>query len=158
MLAAALGLWLGMAPAHAQLSYPDTPRREVIDVYHGRSVSDPYRWLEDANADEVRAWVDRQNEFTRELLRQVRTLPGVDYASLTTQLPFSGNNSSSVITPEGYVPQAGESLLSPRQSWVGTDYFETLGIPLLQGRTFDFRDDAGDQQVIIIDEWLANRK
>jgi predicted permease len=98
-----------------------------------------------------------QNEFTLELLRRIRAIPGVDDASLTTQLPFSGNNSASVITPEGYIPPAGESLLSPYQNWVGTDYFETMGIPLLEGRTFDSRDESGDQRVIIIDEWLANR-
>jgi hypothetical protein len=40
---------------------------------------------------------------------------------------------------------------------VGTDYFEALGIPLMEGRTFEFQDDSGDGQVIIIDEWLADR-
>jgi predicted permease len=98
-----------------------------------------------------------QNEFTQELLREIRALPGVEHASLTSQLPFSDNNSSSVILPEGYIPQAGESILSPYQNWVATDYFETMGIPLLEGRAFEFGDNAGDGQVIIIDEWLANR-
>jgi predicted permease len=37
------------------------------------------------------------------------------------------------------------------------DYFETMGIPLLEGRTFDSRDQAPDQRVIVLDEWLANR-
>jgi predicted permease len=92
-----------------------------------------------------------------ELLGEIRALPGVTFASVTTQLPFSGNNSSSVISPEGYVPRPGESLLSPYQSRVGTDYFEAMGIPLLEGRTFEEGDNAEAQQVIIIDEWLANR-
>ncbi len=98
-----------------------------------------------------------QTAFTAELLREVRALPGVGRASITTMLPFSGSASSSVILPEGYLPQAGESLLSPFQNWVESDYFEALGIPLREGRTFDLQDHAGDQQVIIIDEWLANR-
>jgi predicted permease len=59
--------------------------------------------------------------------------------------------------PEGYVPQTGESLLSPYQNWVGSDYFEAMGIPLREGRTFQFQDESGDGQVIIIDEWLADR-
>jgi predicted permease len=95
--------------------------------------------------------------FMEELLGEIRALPGVTFASLTTQLPFSGNNSSSVISPEGYIPRPGESLLSPYQNWVGTDYFEAMGIPLLEGRTFERGDNADAQQVIIIDEWLAER-
>ena len=95
--------------------------------------------------------------FADDLLRGVRALPGVELASLTTQLPFSGNNSSSVILPEGYAPQPGESFLSPYQNWVGTDYFEAMGIGILEGRTFDSRDNPDGQQVIIIDEWLADR-
>ncbi len=98
-----------------------------------------------------------RTQFVDELLGEVRALPGVESASVTTMLPFSGNNSGSVIMPEGYFPQAGESLLAPYQNWVGTDYFETLGIPLREGRTFDSRDHADGQRVIIIDEWLANR-
>jgi len=97
------------------------------------------------------------NQFSEEVLREVRALPGVDFASITTMLPFSGSGSSSVIMPEGYIPQAGESIISPYQNWVMPDYFETMGIPLLEGRTFDTRDDAEGQPVIIIDEWLAQR-
>ena len=98
-----------------------------------------------------------RSQFAEDLLQGVRALPAVAFASITTLLPFSGNNSSSVIMPEGYTPRAGESILSPFQNWVGTDYFEAMGIPLLQGRSFDSRDNPDGQQVIIIDEWLAER-
>ena len=98
-----------------------------------------------------------RSRFAEDLLQGVRALPGVDFASLTTQLPFSNNNSSSVIMPEGHSPQPGESLLSPYQNWVGTEYFSALEIPLIEGRTFDFRDNPDGQQVIIIDQWLADR-
>jgi predicted permease len=100
---------------------------------------------------------EQRGEFARELLDGIRALPGVEFASLTTQLPFSGNQSSSVILPEGYIPPPGESVLSPYQNWVGTEYFAAMEIPLLEGRVFDYRDDAGGEQVIILDEWLANR-
>jgi predicted permease len=62
-----------------------------------------------------------------------------------------------VILPEGHSPEPGESILSPYQNWVGTDYFEALGIPLLEGRTFNDSDNLDGQRVIIIDEWLAER-
>ncbi|MFH1763572.1 MAG: ABC transporter permease [Gemmatimonadota bacterium] len=98
-----------------------------------------------------------RSQFSEEFLQGVRALPGVEFASLTTQLPFSGNNSGSVIMPEGYTPQPGESILAPFQNWVSTEYFEAMEIPLLEGRTFDSRDNPDGQQVIIIDEWLADR-
>jgi len=98
-----------------------------------------------------------RRQFTDELLREVRAIPGVTDASVTSQLPFSGNNSNSVAFPEGYVPSPGESVLSPRRSVVGTDYFATMGIKLLEGRTFKESDGPDVPNVVIIDKWLADR-
>lgn len=50
------------------LSYPETPRRPVQDRFHGVTVAEDYRWLEDAAAPEVRAWVAAQNQFARQVL------------------------------------------------------------------------------------------
>ncbi|WP_115863924.1 prolyl oligopeptidase family serine peptidase [Halorussus litoreus] len=41
---------------------PETERREVVETRHGEELCDPYRWLE-ADTNEVREWVDRQNEY-----------------------------------------------------------------------------------------------
>ncbi|HSJ16386.1 MAG TPA: ABC transporter permease, partial [Longimicrobiales bacterium] len=98
-----------------------------------------------------------RGRFVDELLSAVAEVPGVERVAVTTQLPFTGNNSSSVILPEGYVPPAGESLLSPRQSWVSPGYFETLAIPVLRGRTFTDLDGRDGSRTIILDEWLARR-
>lgn len=95
--------------------------------------------------------------FVDALLEDVRAFPGVTSAAVTSSLPFGGNYSSSVILPEGYVPEPGEPVLSPFNTRVGPGYFETLGIPVVSGRAFEAGDRAGAQQVIIIDEWLANR-
>jgi prolyl oligopeptidase len=45
-----------------------TPRQDVVDEYHGTAVPDPYRWLEDGDAPDVRRWVEAQNTATREVL------------------------------------------------------------------------------------------
>lgn len=95
--------------------------------------------------------------FVDALLPEIQSVPGVTFAGFTTQLPFSGNNSSSVIMPEGYMPPPGESLLSPLQTWVAGDYFQAMGIPLLEGRWFEPTDGTNDRRVIILDEWLARR-
>ncbi|NHN58823.1 MULTISPECIES: prolyl oligopeptidase family protein [Halorussus] len=46
---------------------PATERREVVEELHGEELRDPYRWLED-DTDEVREWVDRQNEYADRFL------------------------------------------------------------------------------------------
>ncbi|MCW3099420.1 MAG: prolyl endopeptidase, partial [Chthonomonadaceae bacterium] len=56
---------------HEPLSYPETRKDDVSDDYFGTSVADPYRWLEDANAEETAEWVARQNEVTYAYLNQI---------------------------------------------------------------------------------------
>ncbi|MGD8277691.1 MAG: ABC transporter permease [Gemmatimonadota bacterium] len=96
-------------------------------------------------------------QFEEALYVDLRDIPGVRHVGFTTQLPFGGNNSSSVIIPEGYSPPPGESLLSPLQTWVAGEYFQALDIPLLEGRLFQPEDGSDDRHVIILDEWLAKR-
>lgn len=100
---------------------------------------------------------DSRVQLADRLLGQVRSLPGVEEAAVTTQLPFSGDNSSSVILPEGYTLEPGESLLSPFQTWVSPGYFEAMGIGLREGRLFDASDGPDATNALIIDEWLARR-
>ena len=47
---------------------PVTERREVVEQLHGEEIRDPYRWLED-DTEDVREWVDRQNEYADRFLR-----------------------------------------------------------------------------------------
>ena len=48
----------------AKLAYPVTKKVDQVDDYFGTKVADPYRWLEDDNAEEVKAWVQGQNAVT----------------------------------------------------------------------------------------------
>ncbi len=54
---------------------PTTPRRPVVDTYHGVEVVDDYRWLEDGTDPEVRAWSDAQNAVARAHLDALTALP-----------------------------------------------------------------------------------
>src|SRR5215831_14866209 len=47
---------------------PVTRQDNVAEVLHGVSVSDPYRWLEDQNSPETRAWIEAENAYTHSLL------------------------------------------------------------------------------------------
>jgi predicted permease len=95
--------------------------------------------------------------FVDDALAQIRALPGVEQAGITSHIPFGTGFSDSVIFAEGYVMQPGESVISPTQSAVSPGYFETMGIGVLEGRSFDTRDTADSRAVIIIDERLAKR-
>ncbi|MBL8827340.1 MAG: S9 family peptidase [Planctomycetaceae bacterium] len=58
----------GQAP---QAKYPMTKRGDTVDDYHGTKVADPFRWLEDDNSDETKAWVAAQNKVTFGFLDQI---------------------------------------------------------------------------------------
>jgi len=52
---------------------PETPKKPVVEIYHGEKVQDDYEWLEDWNDPAVRAWSDAQNAHARAVLD---ALPG----------------------------------------------------------------------------------
>ncbi|WP_082565481.1 prolyl oligopeptidase family protein [Duganella sp. Root1480D1] len=53
------------------VTYPASKKVDQQDNYHGTLVADPYRWLEDANSDETKAWVLEQNKVTQAWLAQI---------------------------------------------------------------------------------------
>ena len=57
--------------AAAQITYPETRKVDQADVYHGTTIRDVYRWLEDPDSPETRAWVEAQNKVTFGYLAQI---------------------------------------------------------------------------------------
>ena len=75
MVALALLALAGTAASFAQ--DVATPVNDVSDTYHGVTVHDPYRWLEDATAPQVKAWTEAQNIKTRAYLDALTSRPGI---------------------------------------------------------------------------------
>ena len=75
-LAACTALILGTslalaAPAPEKLDYPQTKKVDQVDDFFGTKVADPYRWLEDDNSAETKAWVEAEDQLTFHYLDQI---------------------------------------------------------------------------------------
>ncbi|MGC2110603.1 MAG: FtsX-like permease family protein, partial [Candidatus Korobacteraceae bacterium] len=99
----------------------------------------------------------KQAAFYSALEERLGSIPGVSSAALTDSLPFSGNGgfNSFVIQgkpvgPNDPGPHGGIRLATPQ-------YFSTLRIPILMGRTFTAQDRQGTQLVAVIDDVLARQ-
>jgi putative ABC transport system permease protein len=92
--------------------------------------------------------------FFNELTTRTRALPGVTAVGLTSRLPLDWGNSM------GYVV-AGRPLPAPEERpgasvrEVSTGYFETMGIPLIDGRDFTEQDGPNAPRVIIVNRAVA---
>ncbi|MCW5555863.1 MAG: S9 family peptidase [Verrucomicrobiae bacterium] len=68
---AALFIGCATTTRPSRVAYPDTRQMPQVDDYHGVEVADPYRWLEDDNSAETKAWVEAQNKVTFGYLEQI---------------------------------------------------------------------------------------
>jgi prolyl oligopeptidase len=87
---------------------PATPQNPVIDTYHGVTVTDPYRWLEDWNDPAVKAWSDAQNRHARSVLDRLPNVEAIR-ARVTAVL------SAQTISYGGVVAKGGHLFALKRQ-------------------------------------------
>ncbi|HEV8366350.1 MAG TPA: ABC transporter permease [Pyrinomonadaceae bacterium] len=95
--------------------------------------------------------------FNRQLIERVKRLPGVQSVGTTSHKPLSGFG---IIVFTGIEDQGPPDQKKDKPLGVGSvtsDYFRTLGIPLLSGRTFDDRDSADSSKVAIVNQAFARR-
>jgi len=89
--------------------------------------------------------------FHRQLIERLEAMPGVKSVSLAETAPFFGYSSGPII------PEESAQQVNAYANAVSPNYFETLGIPLLQGRTFSDQEMKEQAPVALINESLAKR-
>lgn len=97
------------------------------------------------------------SRFLHQILQSVQAQPGVEKATLTGGLPGITNGWQTDIAVEGYKRPNKNELLNVEWSIVTADYFQTMKIPILRGRTFTKEEDEQGKPVVLIDENLARR-
>ncbi|MFW6175653.1 MAG: ABC transporter permease, partial [Acidobacteriota bacterium] len=102
-------------------------------------------------------WADDPVAFHQAYLERLRELPGVASASLGCAVPLGGHcmitmvrQAGATTYPEGSRPEVGVD-------FVDHEFFETLGVPLLRGRTFDRRDRSDSPPVAVLNETASRR-
>jgi putative ABC transport system permease protein len=94
--------------------------------------------------------------YWRRALERTQTLPGVRGAALTSRPPVHDSRSQRVLI-EGQTRTAAENAPRAGDIQISADYFVTTGIPILQGRAFTDRDDAGSAPVVVVSQSFARR-
>ncbi|HSC26928.1 MAG TPA: ADOP family duplicated permease [Vicinamibacterales bacterium] len=91
-----------------------------------------------------------------EALRRVSALPGVERAAVAHVMPLDFGGSRMSVDVQGYSPQPDEDM-ELNFVLVTPGYFDTMGIPVLQGREFDGRDVGQTPRRVIVNEAMARR-
>jgi predicted permease len=102
---------------------------------------------------------DEAHAYYRHLSERLETLPGIVRVSLAVTVPYADTRNSlsrRILVPN---PAGGEGTraFEVRGNVVAGDYFETLGIPRLEGRGFGPGDRVGSPAVVMVSESLARR-
>lgn len=94
--------------------------------------------------------------FYDEVLARTKALPGVVSAGYTTSVPLQWPGGANGFTIDGPQPPPNVATNAIHRQ-VSADYFQTLGVPLREGRYFDNRDDQNAQPVVIVNETMARK-
>ena len=98
-----------------------------------------------------------RTRFVDQILSSVAQLPGVQSVGVTDAVPLADNRQgTSFVRLDGAAadPTASQNA---NVAWVSEGYFESLGVPLLSGRTFTAEDTAGRDRVVVINRMLARQ-
>ncbi|HEY5446576.1 MAG TPA: FtsX-like permease family protein, partial [Pyrinomonadaceae bacterium] len=95
--------------------------------------------------------------FYSELIQRADTVPGVQSAAVVNFIPLGGSNASDAFLVEGLPEPPPGQEYEGRYRVCTPDYFQTMGIAVLRGRTFTAADKEGAAPVAIINETMARK-
>lgn len=98
-----------------------------------------------------------RSAFYARLLDRIRAEPGIVSAATAYNIPLGPGGWQNAYHVEGEPPEEGAQYSFSEVNAVSTDYFRTMGIPLLRGREFTRDDDADAPEVLIVGEAMADR-
>jgi predicted permease len=94
--------------------------------------------------------------FFQQVADRARAVTGVKTVTMTSSIPMANGSFGTVtIAPEGFQFPPGQESVTTLASMVDEDYFDTMGIPLLAGRSITRRDDTDAPRVGIVNQHLA---
>ncbi len=127
----------------SSLRYPEAAQVDQVDDYHGTPVADPYRWLEDPDSEQTRAWIEAENQVTFAYLNQIPARAQIkqrltqlwDYEKYGT--PFKQGNRYFYFKNDGLQNQSVlytlKSLSDPPQVLLDPNTFSEDGTVALSG-------------------------
>jgi predicted permease len=95
--------------------------------------------------------------FLREVSQRVERLPGAEHAALTERIPLGQAIMTTEVYVDGHESLSEDEGFAVDYSAVGPGYFETLSIPLIAGREFEYTDASEAPEVAIVNETFARR-
>jgi predicted permease len=98
---------------------------------------------------------DQSQRFYQNLLDRTRAAPGVKSAALISSLPLIGSESAGIV-PEGWQLPAGEHSIGTLCTSISDGYFQTMDIPILEGRAVLETDREDTPLAAVVNEHLAN--
>ncbi len=99
---------------------------------------------------------EKQATFIRQLLSQVRAIPGVEQAAVVSKLPLDGSNAwTSDFAVRGRAASDFGRNVQHRE--ISPDYFRVMRVPLIAGRTLNESDDDSSERVVLVNQALADR-
>ena len=115
-------------------------------------------WLANPNDPKTDVYANfaERTSFIRDVIRRVATIPGVDRAAMTSDLPGARPAITAALVIEDRATDSSQGLTA-EVIRVSPDYFMLMQCPLIRGRFFLESDESGKQEVAIIDETTARR-
>jgi predicted permease len=99
----------------------------------------------------------QQAQFFRQVVERIQALPEVEAVAASSSLPLYSTDNGSFLVEGQPAPQPNDSVVDADRPRITPDYFRVMGIRVLRGRAFTWKDDENSPEVAIVNEGMARR-